>query len=174
MAPAPRAATTENSDSLPEGSMILELIGPCHDNRLSEDLVSIFSEFPGGRKSGAIFGGWYAEELEDVALEVGQLGDKNGLVRGITSNRMALNVLKQVDRTAGRGTAAGGVPPGITADFPVVPVPSRGGVPVPGAIRSAGPRSTRRACLDPAHLLQVHRRHAEVGLQLGETLSITG
>ena len=40
-------------------------------NRLSEDLVSIFSEFLGGRKSGMIIGGWDAEELEDVALVPG-------------------------------------------------------------------------------------------------------
>ncbi len=76
-------------------------------SRLSEDLVSIFSEFLGGRKSGPIFGGWYAEELEDAALEVGQFGDEDGFIWGITTNRMALNVLEQIDHTAGRGAAAG-------------------------------------------------------------------
>jgi hypothetical protein len=56
-----------------------------------------------------IFGGWDSEELEDVALEVGQLGDEDGLVWGITTHRMALNVLEPIDHTARRGAAAGAI-----------------------------------------------------------------
>ena len=75
--------------------------------RLSEDLVSIFCEFLGGHKSGTIVGGWDAEKLEDLTLEVSQFGNEDGLVQGIPPNRMALNVLEQVDDTARGGATAG-------------------------------------------------------------------
>lgn len=81
--------------------------------RLSEDLVSIFSEFLWGHKwrdsqcqSGVVFVGWDSEEFEDVALEVGQLGDEDGLVWGITTHRMTLNVCEQIDYTVGHGAGS--------------------------------------------------------------------
>jgi hypothetical protein len=91
------------------GEIASQIFGKAVYNRLSEDLVSIFSELFGDRKSRTIIGGWDSEELEDVALEVGQLGDEDGLVKGITTNRMALNILEQIDHTAGGGATAGAV-----------------------------------------------------------------